>query len=403
LLPNLETKTNLKSGMVITIVRKQVCLNYIGILFLLIIVGWFQLALPVFAEEYRLGPGDEIDVSVWGDQGWQTKQLTIRPDGKLALAVSLTRSEDYLLGPGDVLDVDVLGYEELQTKEVLVHEDGQINLAVSVNLNTEYRLKQGDVLTLMVYRFPELQVKELVVRPDGKISVPLVGEIAAGDTSIAELTKEITNKLAIYIKNPQVTVDVVKFHRIPEVRKFQVAGISLGDLRCKLTAAFAETVPNPQVRVRVARFRPIPISSEITSSGMTITELTRKLTGVFGKYIKNPKITINITKFKTMRVYVLGEVTRPGMYEIEKCHNLLDALGLAGGHTRRAAKRSVYVVRKATGECQKINLNALLKKADLTQNLELSEGDVVYLADNKLNFIDDILPYITALYQIRHM
>jgi polysaccharide export outer membrane protein len=375
----------------------------IGVIFLLIITGCLPLVRPVFAEEYRLGPGDEIDVSIWGDQGWQSRKVAIRPDGKMALAVSLNRSEDYLLGPGDVLDVDVLGYDELQAKESLVPEDGHLTLAVGINSNSDYRLKQGDVLSLMVYRYPELQVKELVIRPDGKISVPLAGELAAVDASISELVRVITDKLAIYIKNPQVTVDVVKFHRIPVVREFQVAGISLGELRSRLTAAFGETVPNPQVRVRVARFRPIPISREINVSGMTITELTQNLTGIFGEYIKNPKIAVNITKYKTMRVYVLGEVNRPGMYEIEKCHYLLDALSLAGGQTRRAAKRAVYVVRKATGKCQKINLNALLKKADLTQNLVLSEGDVVYLADNKLNFIDDILPYITAVYQIRHM
>jgi polysaccharide export outer membrane protein len=370
---------------------------------ILALIGCISVAGPVLAIDYKLGPGDELEVNVWGDQGWQTKELTVRPDGKLSLAVSLTRSEDYLLGPGDVLDVAVWGYEELRAKEVLVREDGKITVAICTGAISEYRLKQGDILTIGVYRVPELQARELIIRPDGKISFPLIGEITVVDSSVTELTKKITAKLANYVVNPRVTVDVVKFHRIPIVKEFQVSGMSLGELRVMLTAAFSETIQNPQLTVEVARFRPIPISRELTVSGLTLDELTRNLTDVFGEYIKNPKISVNITKFRTLRVYVLGEVTKPGMYEIEKSHNLLDALGSAGGHTRRAAKKTVYVVSKATGKYQKINLNNLLKKADLTQNVELAEGDVVYLADHKINFIDDILPYITAIYQIRNM
>ncbi|HEX3047250.1 MAG TPA: polysaccharide biosynthesis/export family protein [Bacillota bacterium] len=179
----------------------------------------------------------------------------------------------------------------------------------------DYRLCPGDLLSIGVYGYEELQVQNMPIRPDGKLAFPLVGEI-------------------------------------------QAAGLTPADLSAKLTQALEE-------------------------------------------YVKNPQVTINIVKFHTIRVYVLGEVNHPGAYELEKEPNLLAAIGMAGGYTRYAVKRSVHVVHKATGQYVQANLDALLKKGDLTQNYELGEGDVVYLTRNGISFVDDVLPYISALYQIK--
>jgi polysaccharide export outer membrane protein len=146
-----------------------------------------------------------------------------------------------------------------------------------------------------------------------------------------------------------------------------------------------------------------PLVGEVDASGMTTAELTSTLSQSLSQYLKSADVTVNIVKFRTTRVYILGEVSKPGMYEIEKQHNLLDAIGMAGGYTRFAIKSKVYVVQKETGKYQVANLSNLLKKGDLSQNYMLNEGDVVYLASNKINFVTDILPFITAIYQINDM
>jgi polysaccharide export outer membrane protein len=144
-----------------------------------------------------------------------------------------------------------------------------------------------------------------------------------------------------------------------------------------------------------------PLLGDVQASGLTIAELNTVLTKSLAEYIKNPQVTVNLVKMRTIRVYVLGEVNKPGSYEIDKQHNLLDAIGMAGGHTRYAIRRTVYVVHKATGEYQKVNYQNLLTKGDLSQNIPLGDGDVVYLASNGLSFITDILPYIEAYYDIQ--
>lgn len=181
----------------------------------------------------------------------------------------------------------------------------------------DYLLGSGDWLDIGVYGYEELQVKNLMIRPDGKISFPLAGEVQA--------------------------------------------------------------------------------------VGLTPFQLSANLTKTLAEYVKNPKVTINIVKFRTVRVYVLGEVGRPGLYEIEKQHNFLDAVSLAGGYTRYTAKRNVYIVQKATGKYTQINLDKLLTKGDLSQNYVLGDGDVVYFGRNGISFVNDILPIITGIYQIKEI
>jgi polysaccharide export outer membrane protein len=124
---------------------------------------------------------------------------------------------------------------------------------------------------------------------------------------------------------------------------------------------------------------------------------------MLAEYIHNPKMAINIAKYHTTRVYVLGEVKKPGMYEIDKQHNLLDAIGKAEGYTDKAAKKKVFIIRRGETEPQYVNLLNMLTKGNMEQNYSLNDGDVVYLSDNgKINFGTDIVPWITAMYQVRH-
>lgn len=147
-----------------------------------------------------------------------------------------------------------------------------------------------------------------------------------------------------------------------------------------------------------------PLVGQVKAAGMTVNEFTQLLTQSLKEYLNDPKVTVNLAKFRTTRVYVLGEVIRPGMYELDKQHNLLDAVGIAGGYTQYAAKKSVFVLRGGKAEEPlKINLLRLLKTGDMSQNVALGDGDVVYLTTSgKLDFAKDILPFLAGAYYVGH-
>ena len=148
-----------------------------------------------------------------------------------------------------------------------------------------------------------------------------------------------------------------------------------------------------------------PLIGEVAVQGLTAGQLTEVLRTRLSEYLIDPKVTVNLAKLGGTRVYVLGEVVRPGSYEIEKAHNLLDAVTAAGGPTKDGAKRNVYIVRRSKpNEFQKVNLLAILKKGDQSQNVPLGEGDAVYLTSNgRINFASDIMPFITASYYIDYI
>ena len=142
-----------------------------------------------------------------------------------------------------------------------------------------------------------------------------------------------------------------------------------------------------------------PLVGEVQAAGVSTEELTGILTTGLSEYVKNPKVTVNVFKYHTTRVYVLGMVNKPGLYELEKQHNLLDAIGAAGSYTKEAAKKRVVVIRKdQTMKPIKVNLMNIWEKGDMTQNIALGDGDVVYLADNGQISIPTI---ISNAYQLK--
>ncbi len=148
-----------------------------------------------------------------------------------------------------------------------------------------------------------------------------------------------------------------------------------------------------------------PLVGEVKAEGLTAAELTAVITEGVAKYFKVPQVTLNVAKFRTVRVYVLGEIAKPGLYEIENRHRLLDAIGLAGSYTKSAAKKHIFIYHQdQTSDPIKANLLNLLNKGDMTQNYELLDGDVVYLSDNgRIDFGTQVLPWLSGMYFTRHM
>jgi polysaccharide biosynthesis/export protein len=77
--------------------------------------------------------------------------------------------------------------------------------APSSGVVEEYRIGVGDSIEVNIWRNPELS-RSVQVRPDGKISIPLIGDIAAADLTTTQLSANVTNALAGYVKSPQVAI-----------------------------------------------------------------------------------------------------------------------------------------------------------------------------------------------------
>ncbi len=152
-----------------------------------------------------------------------------------------------------------------------------------------------------------------------------------------------------------------------------------------------------------------PLVGEINTAGLTVPEFTAELTKRLSVYIIDPNITVNVAKLGTTRVFVMGEVSKQGMYELTKSHRVMDALGAAGGFTQKTAKKNIYLVRNMGQEgenVQKLNVLNYMKKGDLSQNLLLQEGDCLFLTSNHKLSLQDIVLFASRVastwYDIDH-
>ena len=86
-----------------------------------------------------------------------------------------------------------------------------------------YLIGVDDIVQVSVWRNPELGIT-VPVRPDGKISVPLVGDVAAGGRTPAEVAGDIQQKLADYVRDPQVAVILTELRSHEYLSRVRVTG-----------------------------------------------------------------------------------------------------------------------------------------------------------------------------------
>lgn len=144
---------------------------------------------------------------------------------------------------------------------------------------------------------------------------------------------------------------------------------------------------------------PFLLIGDVMAEGLTDEELEKVLTEKLSRYIMDPKVSVTIIGYKSKRIYVLGEVSRPGEYPIGgSIISLREAVLRAGLPTDSANLRRVRIITpQLTKPIVKIvNLSMVLHKGYLKENINLRAGDVVYIPTNIPGKIGKVLDKISA-------
>ena len=122
-----------------------------------------------------------------------------------------------------------------------------------------------------------------------------------------------------------------------------------------------------------------PLTGEIQAAGRTPDEVRIEIENSLKKLIPEAVVTVIVEEFNGNRVYVIGQVTKPGMYVMNPSLNVLQALSLAGGSTPFAKLDNISVIR-GSGPAQKtlpFHYSQVVDGKALQQNITLESGDVV--------------------------
>ena len=124
----------------------------------------------------------------------------------------------------------------------------------------------------------------------------------------------------------------------------------------------------------------LPVVGPVPADGLTVGEFRLKLREMLAKFIVSPEVGVDILRFESQKFYVLGHVQRPGMLPVDGDTTLLEALSIAGGVAPTGNLESAYVLR--SGKLLPINLADMLLRGDISRNIYMRHGDVVYVPDN---------------------
>ena len=270
-----------------------------------------------------------------------------------------------------------------------------------------YALKIRDVISV---RFPfnkDLNQDEAEVQSDGEIQLPLIGPVNVFAKTLAQIQKELEGKYSNYLKSPVLTVSLKQSKR------------EIDDLREAITTS-------PRGQSRLVPVTPdgtiaLPLIGSVMAAGYTVEEV-REVT--HAKYralrLKELEVTVNLEFISPLRVYVMGEVQKPGLVfntlggarQITKM-SLLQALGQAGSYNPKRAEISKVLLVRSSGvpspQVAVINVRRLLENpvrkvgemkifvpdsAKFRHDIWLEDGDVIYVPTKTIASRADYIEYV---------
>jgi polysaccharide export outer membrane protein len=136
---------------------------------------------------------------------------------------------------------------------------------------------------------------------------------------------------------------------------------------------------------RVVPVRPdgkisIPLAGEVEAAGKTPSELQAGLTKALAPFVQDAAVAVLVREINAARVYVLGEVGKPGGFPLRGPMTVMQAIALAGGRSEFAKDEVVWLREEAGGKTRRVSLSFdELVKGEVAGALWLRPGDVLYV------------------------
>jgi polysaccharide export outer membrane protein len=145
------------------------------------------------------------------------------------------------------------------------------------------------------------------------------------------------------------------------------------------------TVWKNEAMTRTVQVRPdgmisMPLLDDVVAAGQTPMQLRDVLAKRLAEFIPNPDVSVIVTEVRSFKVSVLGEVSKPGRFDLKSWTTILDVIAQAGGFNQFAARSRIVVLRPAGKTMTRIpfNYNKMVSSGGGEEdNFYLQPGDIV--------------------------
>ena len=122
-----------------------------------------------------------------------------------------------------------------------------------------------------------------------------------------------------------------------------------------------------------------PLVGEMSVTGKSIAEVRQEFSERLGRYIAEPIVTVTVSEVLGNKIYVLGQVRKPGQYVVNPMVDVMQALSMAGGTTPFASLNDILILRRRGSQQAAIRFRYedVSSGRNLELNVILESGDVV--------------------------
>jgi protein involved in polysaccharide export with SLBB domain len=126
-----------------------------------------------------------------------------------------------------------------------------------------------------------------------------------------------------------------------------------------------------------------PLCGKIRVQGLNTSTTSDLLTKCLGeKYLKHPQVSVLLREYNSKKIFVFGEVQKPGTFPYEEDMSIIQAITMAGGFTKVASKNDIGVTRQVDGKETKIRVPVADIGSGREKNFKLQPGDIVYVPES---------------------
>jgi polysaccharide export outer membrane protein len=130
-------------------------------------------------------------------------------------------------------------------------------------------------------------------------------------------------------------------------------------------------------------------------AGKSLPELTEALRKAYEQFLHEPVINVELKDFEKPYFVAGGEFGRPGKYELRGDTTVAEAVAIAGGFTDKAKHSELVLFRRVPGgwaEARRLDVKHMLASKDLSEDVHLRPGDLIYVPKNTLSKVRQFIP-----------
>lgn len=172
--------------------------------------------------------------------------------------------------------------------------------------------------------------------------------------------------------------------------RYHIASEDVLDLQFQSTPEFNQTVtvqPDGYITLREV--------GDVQVEGETLPELRRTLQTAYARILANPVVSVDLKDFQRPYFMALGQVARPGKYDLRGVTTVSEAVAMAGGFTPQSKHSQVLLFRRVNdnwSSVTKIDLKHMLKSRNLSEDMSLHPGDMLYVPQNAISKVKAWVP-----------